>query len=268
MRNKMKHDDFINENWRAVLEHHGLADFDALWDYQVEWFEEPNRRRGGWSGVARCEFEDPAGGMRSVFLKRQENHNCKSFLRPGRGIPTFHREFNNINHYRKNGVPTLEPVFFAYRIEPGKQRCILVTEELTGFTPLDKLVEQWQQQEPPTREIRLAVLDAVIDLTRRMHDRHIQHNCFCPKHLFIRPLSPDKAEARVIDLEKSKWSPFRTWCASRDLYMLNYQSQWWSNRDRLRFFIKCQHLSRLTPAAKKMWRKIALRTYSKGRVAK
>jgi hypothetical protein len=262
----MKRVEYTNTDWQAVLEHNKLADYASLWALEADWFEAPNHRRGGWSGVVRYELEDPSGGKRSVFIKRQENHNCKAWMHPRKGIPTFFREFNNIKHYQKCGVPTLNPVFFAYHIEEGKHRCILVTEELFGFTQLDKQVEHWQHHEPPSRETRRAVVQAAAHLTRKMHDHHIQHNCFSPKHLFIKQLDSGRVEARVIDLEKSKWRLFRLRCATRDLYMFNYLSPWWNHADRMYFFLECQNLSRLTPAAKKLWREIADLTHAKGRV--
>ena len=113
--------DFINERWRPILAHNGLTSFDALWKLKADWFEEPNQRRGGWSGVSRCELALPGGGMRAVFLKRQENHKARLWTHPLRGAPTFLREFRHIQHYRACGIPTLEPVYFAmHKVEIGR----------------------------------------------------------------------------------------------------------------------------------------------------
>ena len=68
--------DFLNQRWADVLRNNGLTDFDALWNLDIGWFEAPNRRRGGWSGVSRCELSVPAQASAGVFLKRQENHAC------------------------------------------------------------------------------------------------------------------------------------------------------------------------------------------------
>ena len=46
--------DYVDERWRPIMTYNGLPDFDALWRLDAQWFEEPNRRRGGWSGTARC----------------------------------------------------------------------------------------------------------------------------------------------------------------------------------------------------------------------
>ena len=39
--------DFIAAEDRALLERHGLADYDALWALKLEAVDEPNTERGG-----------------------------------------------------------------------------------------------------------------------------------------------------------------------------------------------------------------------------
>jgi len=260
--------DFVNERWRPILAHNGLSDFDALWRLEAGWFEEPNRRRGGWSGVSRCELALPGGGSRAVFLKRQENHGTFSFRRPVKGIPTFLREFRRIMHYRACGIPTLEPVYFGMRCIDRDQRAILVTEELSGFVSLEDRVQRWLRDGAPPRAARRRILAAVAALLRDIHDHSIQHNCFFPKHVFIRVNPDDSVEARVIDLEKSRWRPAKTLSARRDLYSLAGNSNSWSRSDRLWFFKAYLRIDRLTPYAKWLWRTIAARLERKGRAQK
>ena len=258
--------DFINERWRPILAHNGLADFNALWNLKVEWFEDPNHRRGGWSGVARCELDLPEGGTRVVFLKRQENHGTFSWRHPLRGMPTFQREFRKIMHYKACGIPSVEPVYFAMRTIGKDQRAILATEELTGFFSMQARAQQWLEGGAPARPIRLRYLRAVADLLARMHAKGIQHNCFFPKHVFTR-MNPDgSVEARVIDLEKSRWRPGRLLSARRDLYSLTLQSLCWSRTDRLWFFKAYLGIERLTPYAKWLWRHVESRSLKKGRL--
>ncbi|MDR2186915.1 MAG: lipopolysaccharide kinase InaA family protein [Azonexus sp.] len=260
--------DFINESWRAILAANGLADFDALWQHQADWFEEPNHRRGGWSGVARCELSE-RGGARTVpaiFLKRQENHMARLWTHPLHGAPTFLREFQRIQHYRACGIPTLEPVYFAMRKVGKDERAILMTEELTGFISMEDRVRRWLQSGAPPRPIRLRMLGAIAALLRDMHAHRIQHNCFFPKHIFLRVNADGSVEARVIDLEKSRWHPFKAACAVRDLYSLASDSQMWSRSDRLWLLKSYLQIERLTPYAKWLWRRVATRIARKGRV--
>ncbi len=260
--------EYLNENWRSVLSSNKLDDFDALWQLKADWFEAPNQRRGGWSGVARCELNLPDGRKCALFLKRQENHGTFSWQHPVKGVPTFQREFHKIMHYRACGIPTLEPVYFAMRRTEKGHRAILATEELSGFTSMEERVQYWLDHGAPVQKIRRNYLKAVAGLLSKMHSHGIQHNCFFPKHIFTR-MNPDgQVEARVIDLEKSRWRPVRTLSARRDLYSLVRQSLHWSRTDRLWFFKAYLGIKRLTPYAKWLWRDIECRSMKKNRIHK
>lgn len=255
--------DFINERWRSVLAFNKLDDFDALWKLDAEWFEAPNRRRGGWSGVARCDLllpNEQREGERTaaIFLKRQENHNTRSLLHPLRGIPTFLREFRRIMAYRGYAIPTLEPVYFGMRGCGQDQRAILVTEELTGFVSLEAYEQTWvcNSHDVPWHE-RMRVLRAVAGLLREMHAHGIRHGCFYPKHVFVCIRADGSVGARVIDLEKSRRRP-AVMCALRDLYSLNYYaSPAWNRADRIRFLKRYLGIPHMNAYARWLWRTIA-----------
>lgn len=257
--------DFLNERWADILAHNGLKDFDALWALEAQWFEEPNYRRGGWSGVARCELALPDGGKCAVFLKRQENHVARLWNYPIKGAPTFLREFQHIMHYRECGIPTLEPVYFGMRKVGKDHRAILITEELTGFVSVEDRVQHWLKTGAPMRSTRRRIMSAVADLLRNMHAFGIQHNCFFPKHVFTRLNADGSVDVRVIDLEKSRWRPFRIFCAIRDLYTLNHHSLCWSRGDRLWFLKQYLQSPSLTPYVKWLWRHIEQRSIRKNR---
>lgn len=243
--------DFVNDRWRSILDHNGLRDFEALWKLDAVWFEAPNQRRGGWSGVSRCELNLPQGGKAAIFLKRQENHGTRTLSHPLSGVPTFLREFKRIMMYRDNAIPTLEPVYFGMRGRGKKQRAILATEELTGFVSLEDLTRQWGRGNVPPRVERRPIIEAVADLLKKMHAHGIRHGCFFPKHVFVRVFPDKTVEARVIDLEKSRRRPLRVMCALRDLYSLShYSSPAWSRTDRLWFFKRYLGISRFDGYAK------------------
>jgi hypothetical protein len=253
--------DYIDPTWQAILTHNRLADFDTLWKLEAGWFEEPNQRRNGWSGVSRIELALPDGGTAAIFLKRQENHNTFSWRHPLRGVPTFLREFRRIMHYRACGIATLDPVYFAARVCAGKSRAILATRELTGFVPLDG----WLAAAPRSRPLRRACLSAVARLLRDMHRHGIQHNCFFPKHVFVRAAADGSVAAHVIDLEKSRWRPLSLLCALRDMDTLNRYTTGWSRTDRLRFLLAYLGSPRMTARAKWLWRRLAARQDKKRR---
>lgn len=256
--------DFVGERWRSILAYNGVVEFEALWAWQMPWFEPPNHRRGGWSGVSRCELKRPEGGYAVLFMKRQENHCARSWAHPIDGEPTFFREFRCLMHYRRSGIPTLEPVYFAARKDGSNHRAILITEALTGYLSLEAWIQSWQTQGVPELRVRRQVLSGLARLLREMHAQGIQHNCFFPKHVFVR-VDAEGADVRVIDLEKSRWRPLAVLCALRDLGTLNYYSQAWRRCDRLWFFRQYLGLDRLTPYAKWLCRAVLARSEKKRR---
>lgn len=256
--------DYFPDPWRTVLCHNHLDSFERLWALDAGWFEPPNQRRGGWSGVSRCDLATPDGTTVGVFLKRQENHITRTFRHPF-GMPTFVREMGNILLFKKASVPALEPVYFAVRRIDGQLRAILCTLALDGYEPLENLVERWSRDGWPAREVRRRLMKAVADVMRQMHQHRIQHNCFYPKHIFVR-FNGDDVSVRIIDLEKAKVRMLRKHASYRDLYTLNRHSQSWSRTDRLRFFLIYLGVDHLQREAKSLWRHISRRTLAKGRV--
>jgi hypothetical protein len=252
--------DYVAAEWQRIFEFNGLRTFDDFWKLEAQWFEEPNQRRGGWSGVARCELNKPEGGAVRVFLKRQENHITRTLAHPIRGLPTFIREFESIMRYRRRGIPTLTPIYFGVRCEGGDRRAILMTEELSGFRSLDEMSRDWRTVPARTRA---AIVRAVAQLLRQIHAHHLSHNCFYPKHVFLRIASDDRIETRIIDLEKTKRRPFGLDRDFRDMRRLNGPGLPWSRSDRLRFFKEYLGIEKLTPAAKAKWRRIARRHLEK-----
>lgn len=258
--------DYLNPAWRATLEHNKLGSFDAWWQAAPEWFEPPNQRRGGWSGVARHTLHSPEGDSREVFIKRQENHQAPSWRHPWRGEPTFAREFRRIQHFQRLGIPTTTPVYFARRKGEHGEQAILVTEALTGYVSAEAQSEAWLRDGAPERAIRHTYLGAVAGLLRQIHDHGIQHGCFFPKHIFTRAKADGGFAVCVIDLEKARRRPLRPLRALRDLYCLFSEAQQWSLGDRVAFLKAYLQIPSLNPYAKWLWRQIAHRAERKQRL--
>jgi len=186
--------DFIAESDRAVLARHGLDSFEALWALKLEAVDEPNVERGGWSSVYRLELE---GG--SYYLKRQSNHLTRSLRHP-LGEPTFAREFRNIRRYQQLGIPSLQASFFSARKVAGEQRAVLLTRALDGWDDLGSYLERWGQLEESCQQ---AIVTAVGELARVLHQAGQMHGCFYPKHIFLRE-QDGRWQACLIDLEKTR----------------------------------------------------------------
>lgn len=256
--------DFVDPQLRPVLKTAGLDSFEALWRLEAEWFEPPNQRRGGWSGVARIELSDDAGGSHALFLKRQQNHTRRTLVHPVGGEPTFAAEMRNILGLRAAGVPTLEPVFYAQRKIDGQWCVVLMTRELRGFRPLDLFADEWQAGGwPATRALRRQVLAVAAAVIRRMHRAGFVHKALHPKHVFLRVDDAAGVEVCLIDLEKTRRKFLLSGTALRDLDSLNRRSRYWSTSDRLRFLKLYLGTGRLGWRGRLLWRLLARRYAAK-----
>ncbi len=255
--------DFIGDGWGVILQHNKLDSFERLWELDAEWFEEPNERWGGWSGVSRIQLELPEGGQVGCFLKRQENHVCKTPFHPFKGEATFAREFRSIRRFKKRGIPSLEPIYYSQRTVDGKLRAILLTRELDGFLPLSSEAYQPGSELFASKPEKVRLFRSVIGLMQIMHGANYRHDCLYPKHLFVKKIDNGDWDVRVIDLEKMKWRPLRRNATLRDLYTLNRHSPHWSLSDRMRFFKMYRNEKSLSIESKAIWRAIAATTAKK-----
>ncbi|MCY1275685.1 hypothetical protein D3C76_599990 [compost metagenome] len=213
--------DFIASTDQELLERHGLADFDALWQLDVPAVDAPNRERGGWSSVHRLELDDNV-----YYLKRQSNYLTRSLLHP-LGEPTFAREFRNIQRYRQLEIPSMDVVFFGEREVGGERRAILVTRALEGWRDLGGWLKEWSGLAP---ERRMALLRACGMLARRLHEAGQMHGCFYPKHIFLRE-EGEEFESCLIDLEKTRPLLLGTRDRVKDLEPLLRRAPDWSEAD-------------------------------------
>lgn len=255
---------YVNPDWLPILRHNRAATFEQLWQLnQGDWFEPPNHRRGGWSGVMRHSMALPDGGEVGIFVKFQENHVYRSWLNLFRPVATFEREFRNLQHCRSLGIPTLEPVYFGQRRVDGKMRAILITRELAGYQPFD--ADAYKPIAKLDRARRVRLFNAVAAVLRCMHAQHIQYNCLYLKHVYVKEGADGSVDVRLIDLEKAKWRPFQRLIAIRDLYSLHRRAEGWSRSDRLRLFLAYRQEKRLGAESCKILQAILRRMKIKSR---
>jgi len=250
---------FIDPNYQKLLSDSNLDSFDAIWDAKVDWFEEPNERRGGWSGVGKFFLND--GGLeRGVFLKRQQNHQRKTLAHPIAGQPTFSCEFEMIQLLTNRQVPTLKPIAFGVRKTKQGDQAILMTEELLGFESFENATDKLfsVQNAKPSISTQNALIRQVASTVAKLHAASVQHRSLYPKHLFVH--KDGTQETRVIDLEKSRVKYFSMLRALYDLSTLNRHSKHWSNTRRLYFFLQYLGVSKLTFASKFLCRLIIKRS--------
>jgi tRNA A-37 threonylcarbamoyl transferase component Bud32 len=219
--------------YEAALQRHGLDTFEAWWTRDIAWFEAPNQRRGGWSGVGKLVLPQENLPALTLFVKKQQNHGRRTLCHPFAGEPTFRREYHRLQSLAKAGIPAPKVLMYAESPQAGNQRAILVTENLHGFVDLEQLLPSMLNQ---PQHARRQLLRAVARQIRRFHDLGWVHRALYPKHIFVRPddVAPDVA---LIDLEKARQS-LGAWRRARfDLAALHRHTAELSDRDRL-YFLK------------------------------
>lgn len=175
------------------------SDFDYWWKMEGPWVEEPNHRRGGISGVQRCQINGA-----TYYIKKQTDHTCRSLRHP-LGYATIARETHRLNVCNKLGISTPEVVFSQTRLHQGAIQAILATRELAEFSS----VQAWQERVTDD-SVKEATLDALSrklgEILARLHNGRWQHGCLYDKHIFFRHNRKGGSEIEValIDLEKCR----------------------------------------------------------------
>jgi len=190
---------YLYEGCAEIFKKNELDNFEALWNAEVEIVDDPNIGRGGYSDVGILRLSN--GSAEEVFfVKRQTNHNCRTFWHPFRGIPLAIREWLNMNRFQKAGIQTLEVVCVGRHFD-GDDRAILVSRALDGF----QTIREWLSQKPDEK-LRARVMMVLGKLIGKMHRAGIRHGSLYRKHVFVSIDMPE--DIRFIDLEKSKpiWS--------------------------------------------------------------
>ncbi len=225
---------YISEPFKALLQKNQLDTFEKIWAYEVKWFEEPNERRGGWSGVGRIELAQADGSMLGAFLKKQDKHCRTSLLHPADGVPTFQREFEMMRYLTGQHIGAPEVLFFGRN--PNNLETTLLTKELAGFVPLEQLTEALFENGRPSLTKQQPIIQAVAQFARQLHNAKVQHRSFYPKHIFVNNQNASAPRVATIDLEKSRFQRLSLLRTIMDLSVLNRHAKYWSRTARLQFY--------------------------------
>lgn len=191
--------------WEQQLSQAGLLEIESMTTREFDWFERPNKRLGGWSGVSRVYLNPEASAPERIalFLKIQSNHCYRTI---GNGLKkrlTFERELDAFEALQGfDALPEL--VLFAKWRQGSDIGSIFMTKALDGFVELQDWIQQVQQTHPDQdAEIRKA-LKSVAETTRTMHQRGWAHFAYKPKHVFIGEAVEGKYPIRLIDFERAR----------------------------------------------------------------
>jgi hypothetical protein len=237
---------FQSEKYQQMFAQHHLDDFAKLWNQHINWFEEPNQRRGGWSGVGQLTLPYDEHEL-NVFVKKQQNHGRRTLLHPFEGEPTFRREFKRLVFLEECHIKAPKVVLYSEQRVDDKVCAMLGTEALIGYEPLDIVMQRWQTESNGTRKQKKKLLKAIAEGIRDFHKTGLVHRALYPKHIFIKD-AESQPEIAFIDLEKARHSFLFLYRAYFDLSALNRHAEFWSKTDRLFFFLQyCQAESLNTP---------------------
>ncbi len=249
---------FQSTHYQQIFAQHQLDGFEPLWYRQIDWFEEPNQRRGGWSGVGQLILASDDAAL-NVFVKKQQNHGRRTLLHPFKGEPTFRREFKRLTFLETQHIKAPKVVFYGERQLDNQACAMLVTETLLGFEPLDVVTQRWFSEQPKTREQKRRLLKTVALTLRHFHETGLVHRALYPKHLFVKN-AETHPEIAFIDLEKARNSWLFIYRAYFDLAAFNRHATHWSASDRLYFFLQYFQLSKLTKSHRFICRQIIKRS--------
>lgn len=185
--------------------------YQYFWDLPKNWFEPPNHRRGGWSGVIKHTLPANSEITVPLFVKLQSNSVCKSIRHPFKGMPTFYREFVNTQKAVKANVKALEFVYFAQK----NLDAILVSKSLEGYQDLHKTLDAVQDKPA----LRQKILSLLSENLIAMHKAKLKHGALYEKHVLVK-IDNDNVDLRFIDFEKSRRGRSLVDCIVRDIYTL------------------------------------------------
>jgi hypothetical protein len=197
---------WVSPQWKDRLDAAGLLDIEAVAKRDHDWFEEPNRRRGGWSGVTRIVLNPDASAedQQAVFLKIQQNHFYRDPAKLFKKRLTFEREFDVLQRLGSTSDSVPELVFFAKWRAGADTGSILVTKALDHWLPLPDWLCGKNGLTAPDEPTLLKALEAIAATSRRINDAGWVHLSYSAKHLFVMPQADGSFKSCVIDLEKCR----------------------------------------------------------------
>lgn len=197
---------WVRPELETILKSAGLLDIESVGQREFDWFEAPNRRRGGWSGVSKIVLnpDAPESERKAVFLKIQQNH---FYIAPNTYFLkrlTFEREFEAMQALRAHSEAIPSVVMFAKWQENGNQGSILVTEALDSWIPLSPWLLGKLDQSTPDKATLHRAFDAIAQVAREINQAGWIHMCFSAKHIFLKEQLDGTFAVRVVDLEKTR----------------------------------------------------------------
>ena len=262
----------VNKAFRPMLEAAGLTTLDAIMDLEGG---QMFRLRPGRSTV-RLELADPAGGKRTVYVKRHTGVPFRTKLRRTLSlnppISFAKHETRGIVRLADIGIASMRRVAVGEQVTHGgrRERSCIITEDIAGATQADDYFQANFSGKLSAEQVaakRRLVLQ-MADLARRLHRARLSHRDFYLCHIMVRPVAGAEPVLHLIDLQRlahHRRGIGQRWVV-KDLAALLFSS-WpspatgirspvFGQTDRLRFARAYFEVGRLTEAHKRLLRKV------------
>lgn len=120
-------------------------------------------------------------------------------------VTSARNEWEAMNLLKQLNLLTLDPVAYGNRgLNPARQESFLITRELTGTESLEDLVKDWTNQRPAF-SFRRALIDAVAEITRTIHQNGINHRDLYLCHfLLAQDSAPREPRVYLVDLHRAQ----------------------------------------------------------------
>ena len=209
-------DMIVNRDYLPALMAAGLNEFDRIYHHHGGKVIKHIKTRQ----VTRIEIPWKSGTC-NLYLKRHVAvrptlQEWMTGLIRHQGASPGMLEFHSICDFRNHGIPTATPVVAGERkATPLHYESFLITESIAPFISLETIIrhhpERLQGEKGEMRKQR--ILQAIAELSRKMHEAGFNHLDFNADHVMI---GPDAADGNVplalLDfqrIDRKKWMRFR-----------------------------------------------------------
>lgn len=249
-----------------LLQQAGLDSFEAVMRSEAGQCLRRLPERENW----RLELVGAHAEQIGVYLKKHPNarprksgFHSKPTTTPGR------LEAENVGRLSSVGLKVMRLVAFGEKCWPdGRQESFVMTEELHGFTPLDRFLQEHFPSHGPRglgaasggRDTSLdQLIYQVAQIVRQFHQAGYNHRDLYACHFFLREGDGGEYEIRLIDLQRVQHRRhFRRRWLVKDLAQLAWSipADQVGCTQRLRFMKWYLGVRKLRPAHKRLIRRV------------
>ncbi|NUQ63935.1 MAG: hypothetical protein HUU20_15765 [Pirellulales bacterium] len=258
---------WLDRRYRGALVASGLKEFDAVMGISEGRCLRALKDRENW----RLELHHPHHTPRGAFLKKHHIRTWTSWLRARIGAEpgdTAGRvEARNVRRLTADGIAVMGLIAYGEQLHRnGRLESFVLTEELTGYTPLDHLLPK---RFPPLseypqrrdRDLRTLVRQ-IAQIARRFHESGYNHRDLYCGHFFVKEGAPGSFDIKLIDLQRVQHRRhFRRRWIVKDLAQLAWSASREHIRcsDRMAFMREYLGVKKLSAADKRLIRAVLAR---------